>query len=800
MRSAIIILTAVAVSVVAYAQIVVNEVMFNPSGSPENEWFELYNVSDSDVDLSGWLWSDSSYSGSPTPITEDEHIISAGGYVIVSKEAWGTPPSCDVIIPSTWRSLNNSGYDEVIVFSPDTEIVEKVIYVESEHGCGEDISLERIDPFGSSTDQSNWGCCDDPSGNTACGENSIHSEPVPIDLAITSLTIDPENPEPDELFSILVDVRNNGTETATGFNLYVKYVSGSDTTDVGSEPLEDISSGASVGKEFSLSLSAGTYTIIAEVDDTVGSNNTQTYSLTIVEPGAVPQIRISEIMFKPAESSKEWIELFNAGTTDVDIANWTIADPAYSGTITSETMIISPGDYIIITEFDTTFSCTTILCDGWPYLNNDGDSIFLRDGSGMLVDQCVYEVSGTWDSDVSYERYNIMLSGADPSNWLGCEDEAGSTPCAPNSVAPLDYDVAISSITTDPQNPLPEQDFTLNVWVKNVGLFDVPPKNVSLYLDMDENEIYSSADSLIGSGTTSELAAGESTSVDFVLNFPAGLVKLVAVVDDTAGDNNEYYRTVVVADSTAQGRIIITEIMFKPEVSSEEWIELYNDGDGIVDIANWTIADPSGEYTITTSSTPIAPGDYLIIAEFDTNFSCNTIYCSDWPWLNNSGDSLWLRDGDGNVVDQAAYEAGDDWDYGVSAEITSPSADGAVVSSWGASRSADGSTPCEDNSLWSMPQGEKLSVNIEPNPFDPQLENAEIIVGAPADVDVQVHIYDLRGKLIKDFGSVFSTTWDGKDEYGNDVPTGAYILVVQTEKDGKKEYKKFPVAVARGMR
>ncbi|MCD6417530.1 lamin tail domain-containing protein [bacterium] len=535
MRSAIVITVVVAVSVVAYAQIVVNEVMFNPSGSPENEWFELYNVSDSDVDLSGWLWSDSSYSGSPTPITEDEHIISAGGYVIVSKEAWGTPPSCDVIIPSTWRSLNNSGYDEVIVFSPDTEIVEKVIYVESEHGCGEDISLERIDPFGSSTDQSNWGCCDDPSGNTACGENSIHSEPVPIDLAITSLTIDPENPEPDELFSILVDVRNNGTETATGFNLYVKYVSGSDTTDVGSEPLEDISSGASVGKEFSLSLSAGTYTIIAEVDDTVGSNNTQTYSLTIVEPGAVPQIRISEIMFKPEVSSQEWIELFNAGTTDVDIANWTIADPA-------------------------------------------------------------------------------------------------------------------------------------------------------------------------------------------------------------------------------------------------------------------------GEYTITTSSTPIAPGDYLIIAEFDTNFSCNTIYCSDWPWLNNSGDSLWLRDSDGNVVDQAAYEAGDDWDYGVSAEITSPSADGAVVSSWGASRSADGSTPCEDNSLWSMPQGEELSVNIEPNPFDPQLENAEIIVGAPADVDVQVHIYDLRGKLIKDFGSVFSTTWDGKDEYGNDVPTGAYILVVQTEKDGKKEYKKFPVAVARGMR
>ncbi len=526
-------------SVAAYGQLVVNEIMFNPSGSPENEWFEIYNISDSDVDLSGWMWSDSSYSGSPTAITDSAYIIPSGGYAIVSKSTWDTPPSCGVIVPSTWRALNNSGYDGVYIFDQDTNLVDKVIYVESEHGCDEDVSLERIDPYGSSTDQSNWDCC-----------------------------------------------------------------------------------------------------------------------------------------------------------TDV----------------------------------------------------------------------------------------------------------SGATPCAANSVAPADYDLAISNITTEPQNPLPDETFTVKVWAKNVGLNDMPATDVSLYLDVDESETYSSGDSLLGSGTTIPLATGESTSVDFALTFPAGLVKLVAVLNDSVGNNNEYYRVVVVADSTAEGRIIITEIMFKPDSSSEEWVELYNDGDGIVDIANWTIADPSGEYTITTTSTPIAPGDFLIIGEFDTTFSCGYIYCSDWPWLNNDGDSLWLRDSEDSLIDQAAYTVSGSWDYGVSAELTSLSADGADVSNWGASRSSAGSTPCDDNSLWNMTPSEKTSVVISPNPFDPQLENSEIVVNAPYDATVEIHLYDLRGKLIRDFGSVFSTTWDGKDEDGRDVPTGPYVLVVQIETNGNKEYEKVPIAVARGMR
>ena len=48
-------LTAVTFPAAALAQVVINEVLFDPTGSDTGlEWVELYNASDSAVNLSGW--------------------------------------------------------------------------------------------------------------------------------------------------------------------------------------------------------------------------------------------------------------------------------------------------------------------------------------------------------------------------------------------------------------------------------------------------------------------------------------------------------------------------------------------------------------------------------------------------------------------------------------------------------------------------------------------------------------------------------------------------------------------------
>jgi len=153
----------------------------------------------------------------------------------------------------------------------------------------------------------------------------------------------------------------------------------------------------------------------------------------------------------------------------------------------------------------------------------------------------------------------------------------------------------------------------------------------------------------------------------------------------------------------------------------------------------------------------------------------------------------------GILVDLAVYSASS-WDNDITAELVSKTADGANSSNWAKCRDAAGSTPCEDNSVWSMTTSEEVTVQVAPNPFDPQKETSEIKVVAPFDASLETRIYDLRGRLIKNFNSSFTINWDGTDEDNKPVPAGPYVIVVESEQAGKTKHYRFPIAVARGMR
>lgn len=73
--------------------VVINEIMYNPPGAPDQalEWVELYNLSDSDVNVDGWtIWTgtpDTADSLSAHPQFGDgSTTIPAGGYAIITAE------------------------------------------------------------------------------------------------------------------------------------------------------------------------------------------------------------------------------------------------------------------------------------------------------------------------------------------------------------------------------------------------------------------------------------------------------------------------------------------------------------------------------------------------------------------------------------------------------------------------------------------------------------------------------------------------------------------------------------------
>lgn len=87
--------------------------------------------------------------------------------------------------------------------------------------------------------------------------------------------------------------------------------------------------------------------------------------------------------------------------------------------------------------------------------------------------------------------------------------------------------------------------------------------------------------------------------------------------------------------------IIISEIYPSPETGENEWIELYNNSENTVDISNWTIEDTTNKHTIVDLY--ISPFSYIVIENLSIT-------------LNNSGDSIQIKDPDNNLAHALDYE------------------------------------------------------------------------------------------------------------------------------------------------
>ncbi len=92
----------------------INEILPNPKGADEtDEWIELFNTNNFDIDLSGWQIKDSAGTITSFKIPPSTTIL-AGGYLVFKR-------------PDTKIMLNNSG-DGLILFAPDNKIIDSVNY------------------------------------------------------------------------------------------------------------------------------------------------------------------------------------------------------------------------------------------------------------------------------------------------------------------------------------------------------------------------------------------------------------------------------------------------------------------------------------------------------------------------------------------------------------------------------------------------------------------------------------------------------------------------------------------------
>ena len=198
------------------------------------------------------------------------------------------------------------------------------------------------------------------------------------------------------------------------------------------------------------------------------------------------KVVINEIMYSPLENGPEWIELYNAGDTEIDIKGWGIADAAIieneddPNVITQITQILLPGDYLILTSGKREFTLDFPVSDedglvgvsSMPALNDGGDTILITDGVGNSVDRVSYIRDWGGGKGISLERMEAKGLSDDRGNWDSSVASRGATPLEANSRFGLGHDLKGIILKIEPKV------FSPHIGESATILYDVPDQAV----------------------------------------------------------------------------------------------------------------------------------------------------------------------------------------------------------------------------------------------------------------------------------------------------------------------------------
>ncbi len=169
--------------------------------------------------------------------------------------------------------------------------------------------------------------------------------------------------------------------------------------------------------------------------------------IAVFEPASEIEktVVINEIKYNSDDETKtkDWVEIYNAGSQSVDLTNWVIQDyNADNGFIFPKGKVIYPGEYLVIVQDSNTFK------SNYPALknkygnflfglNSQGDVLYLYDEEGREIDKVLYGVSSPWPDSSSVKGATIELVNCFEDNNIAANWKTGiqgGTPGQKNSV------------------------------------------------------------------------------------------------------------------------------------------------------------------------------------------------------------------------------------------------------------------------------------------------------------------------------------------------------------------------------
>lgn len=154
-------------------------------------------------------------------------------------------------------------------------------------------------------------------------------------------------------------------------------------------------------------------------------------------------IVINEIMYdlSGSDTDREWVEIYNKGSSAIDLSNWRFQEGATKHLLNSYQggLIINANSYAVIVDKPETFlvdnpGLSGMIIDSSFDLKNDSEALKILESSDAIIssDEITYQSSwGAGGNGSSLERKNIFSSSNDPNNWQ--QSMNGGTPCNANS-------------------------------------------------------------------------------------------------------------------------------------------------------------------------------------------------------------------------------------------------------------------------------------------------------------------------------------------------------------------------------
>lgn len=546
---------------------------------------------------------------------------------------------------------------------------------------------------------------------------------------------------------------------------------------------------------------------------------------------SVPQqydVVIDELMADPDPQvglpNLEWLELRNTSSADINLLGWTLGKPTgVSGPMPSYNL--KKDSFVIVCTSSAVAALSVygnvISVTSFPSIGNTGDLIYLSSAAGTIIHSVNYtddwyqnqlKADGGW----TLEMIDTDNPCSGSSNWKASVDPAGGTPGRKNSVDGINPD------QTSPKLVRACAADNLNVTL----VFDEPldaikAANVSNYSISDG----------IGVPVSATPVAPIFDRVQLVLNVPMQAnqiytVTAAATLTDCANNgisNLKNTARVGIAAATVDSfDIVINEILFNPASQSNDYVEIYNRSNKILNLKNVSIANASGFEHVSTEDYLFFPGDFMVLTESKSlvlnDYVANDPYAFievSMPSYNDDAGDVRILNEQGNIVDKVAYL--DDWQFalisneeGVALERIDYDAPSQNAANWhSAATSVNYGTPTYRNSQYRINDGVQGEIKIDPEVFSPDNDGrddfATINYNFPDPGYVtNITIFDAVGRRVRDLernalsGIKGYYRWDGLDAKNQKLPVGIYIIYTEVfNLQGKTKRFKNTIVLAR---